>query len=260
VCVDDPLISRRHLRLTVTEMAVIVEDLRSANGVYINGVRLHRPRPLCEGDRLLIGGTELSLFPGEPELRSSGFHEAPTATGLADPSLVALSEGRPTATERPIREADLDEAVQVRAEAVVTARASAFDVLGRLADRMLAMGRGKQAEEVLRDHMQGVISGARAGLSMPETVRENAIHYALSLAEVTSKGGWGDYAIEIHLHARVLMSEQNVERLLASLRPDQLEPALARNYLATVSSILDLADDAHRRAFNRLEDALQYAF
>jgi pSer/pThr/pTyr-binding forkhead associated (FHA) protein len=63
VPIHDDLASRKHARIVVARDGVAIEDLSSTNGVYVNGVRLgHRPHPLHEGDRLLIGTTELSVF------------------------------------------------------------------------------------------------------------------------------------------------------------------------------------------------------
>jgi pSer/pThr/pTyr-binding forkhead associated (FHA) protein len=64
IVLRDPLVSRVHARLTVLpDESVILEDLHSTNGVYVNGVRVSRPTsPLAEGDRLLIGTTEISVF------------------------------------------------------------------------------------------------------------------------------------------------------------------------------------------------------
>src|SRR5215468_8394914 len=42
VVVDDPLVSRRHARLLANDSAVLVEDLRSDNGVFINEQRIRR--------------------------------------------------------------------------------------------------------------------------------------------------------------------------------------------------------------------------
>ena len=51
---DDPLVSRKHALLVVTEAAVEVEDLGSRNGVLVNGVRIERPTRLTEGAKITI--------------------------------------------------------------------------------------------------------------------------------------------------------------------------------------------------------------
>lgn len=64
------LVSRRHARLTCDDGNVVIEDLGSKNGVFINGVRLDTRARLEEGDTLLIGTTQLSFFYGTPDEHS----------------------------------------------------------------------------------------------------------------------------------------------------------------------------------------------
>lgn len=69
VMIDDGLVSRMHARISVRDNSVVVEDLHSTNGVYVNGVRITHSALLREGDRLLIGTTEASLFEARPDAR-----------------------------------------------------------------------------------------------------------------------------------------------------------------------------------------------
>lgn len=59
--VGDEEVSARHARLFVHDRRLLVEDLGSTNGTWLNGVRLLAPTPLREGDLLRIGQTELRL-------------------------------------------------------------------------------------------------------------------------------------------------------------------------------------------------------
>jgi len=52
---DDPLVSRRHALLTVTNDGVTIEDLTSRNGVLVNGKRIDGRVDLQVGDRIMIG-------------------------------------------------------------------------------------------------------------------------------------------------------------------------------------------------------------
>jgi ABC transport system ATP-binding/permease protein len=52
---DHPHVSRLHASLAVDGDRVILADLGSSNGTYVNGHRLARPTPLSPGDRLDIG-------------------------------------------------------------------------------------------------------------------------------------------------------------------------------------------------------------
>jgi pSer/pThr/pTyr-binding forkhead associated (FHA) protein len=59
---DDPLASRHHLQIITSEDHVVLEDLMSTNGVYVNSIRVQRSARLRAGDRILLGTTELSVF------------------------------------------------------------------------------------------------------------------------------------------------------------------------------------------------------
>ena len=55
---DDPFASSRHARLTRQGGIVVLEDLGSTNGTYLNEELLSGPQPLHQGDRVRIGDSE----------------------------------------------------------------------------------------------------------------------------------------------------------------------------------------------------------
>ena len=57
VRIDDPLISRRHARVLASELGVGIEDLGSANGLFVNGMPTAGITPLHPGDVVQLGGT-----------------------------------------------------------------------------------------------------------------------------------------------------------------------------------------------------------
>ena len=59
VTIEDPLVSRQHARITIDESGAQVEDLKSRNGIKVNGQTIKAPRQLKDGDRLRIGTQEL---------------------------------------------------------------------------------------------------------------------------------------------------------------------------------------------------------
>ena len=62
VVVADPLLSRHHARVFPgKDGAVLVEDLGSRNGTFLNGETLRQPTPFRPGDRVTLGGTILEL-------------------------------------------------------------------------------------------------------------------------------------------------------------------------------------------------------
>jgi hypothetical protein len=52
---EDPFASTRHARLVRQGAIVVIEDLGSTNGTYLNEDLLDGPRPLHPGDRIRIG-------------------------------------------------------------------------------------------------------------------------------------------------------------------------------------------------------------
>ena len=61
--VTDVLASRRHARLISLENSLILEDLGSTNGTFLNG-KLIRTSPVREGDVITIGNTDLTIREG----------------------------------------------------------------------------------------------------------------------------------------------------------------------------------------------------
>ncbi len=58
---EDPFASARHARVREQGNIVIVEDLGSTNGTYLNEELLESPRPLHPGDRVRIGDSEFTF-------------------------------------------------------------------------------------------------------------------------------------------------------------------------------------------------------
>ena len=57
---DDPFASSRHARITRQGHVLVIEDLGSTNGTYLNEEPLSGPQPLHAGDRIRIGDSEFS--------------------------------------------------------------------------------------------------------------------------------------------------------------------------------------------------------
>ena len=60
--IEDPFASSRHARITRQGHVLVIEDLGSTNGTYLNGSPLSGPQPLHPGDRIRIGDSEFSFL------------------------------------------------------------------------------------------------------------------------------------------------------------------------------------------------------
>lgn len=58
---EDSYVSQMHARIFSRDGAVMVEDLGSTNGTYVNRRRINSPTELQRGDRLKIGKTVLEM-------------------------------------------------------------------------------------------------------------------------------------------------------------------------------------------------------
>jgi len=56
---DDAFISSHHAAVSTHDGGIVVEDLDSRNGTYLNGIRLAQRQPVSTGDRIQVGYTVL---------------------------------------------------------------------------------------------------------------------------------------------------------------------------------------------------------
>ncbi|MBN1812671.1 MAG: FHA domain-containing protein [Anaerolineae bacterium] len=63
IVINDPQVSRQHLRVTRQGQMVVIEDLGSTNGSFANGVRLTGPHVMSNGDVIGLGdGVTLTYY------------------------------------------------------------------------------------------------------------------------------------------------------------------------------------------------------
>jgi hypothetical protein len=61
VVLDDPYASEFHLRLVAQESGLMLHDLGSTNGTYVNGRRVSAPTQLRRGDTIQVGKTVMEI-------------------------------------------------------------------------------------------------------------------------------------------------------------------------------------------------------
>ncbi len=92
----EELVSRLHARLVFEGDELVLEDLGSMNGTYLNGVRVTRAR-VKEGDRILLGQSILKVVPREPSTPASAEEVKAgleRASVTAEPRRVSAMQGR----------------------------------------------------------------------------------------------------------------------------------------------------------------------
>src|SRR5450631_4009210 len=171
---DDPLVSRRHALLTVADDGVTIEDLQSRNGVIVNGHKIGGRVALGAGDRILIGAQELTLLQGRDAAREAA------SVGIGKRTLPKV----PTAQDHSSPEIDLPSLDDP--EPSMIRRADAFNLLGSVAEKALAMGRADEAERLLASALADVIEASRAGKRMAPPLVDMAARFSAKLASSTA--------------------------------------------------------------------------
>jgi hypothetical protein len=209
---DDPLVSRQHAAIDVTDEAATLRDLDSRNGVQVNGKKIAGSRALALGDRISIGSTDL-IF----------------------------------ALWRP------DPAVQTLVQAP-TLRLPAFGLLGMLADKALALGRGDEAERLLAPQIEQFLGEVERGKKHDAAQVDRVCEYALKIAQATGNPAWISTVCRFYRAVRRVCPSAVVDELYAVVRkvkqPDLTE---LRAYLATIREHDEELGPAERFLVSRLE-------
>jgi predicted component of type VI protein secretion system len=91
----DTQVSRRHARIAPQGGQVVVEDLGSTNGTYVNDQPISSPRVLNPGDKVRIGLTVLELrSPQQVAARPSAVQVRPALTAVGNDVLVQVPEAQ----------------------------------------------------------------------------------------------------------------------------------------------------------------------
>lgn len=248
---DDGLVSRRHAQIVVTDSRAAVEDFGSANGVFVNDKRVSGSEQLNAGDRLQIGKQVFVVCAVNrpPVSLPAERFNAETLHGLrAAPDLsLDIQLGDRAAGTKP------DMKIPA-VEAEATTRAEALELLGGVADKVLAMGRGEEAERVLSTALANVLAEVKRGREPAPRVVGRAASYAGKLAEATSRGKWLDYTIELYAGLRRPLPIELVDQMYGVLRRvDAVNLTGLRAYLAILHAQASAYGPNERFAIQRLE-------
>ena len=245
VVVDETQVSRRHARLSVSDDGVVLEDLDSANGVFVDGERIDRRRLLASGGRFLIGSHEFRIVAEE---RADGTRRRPvSAPPVAAPP-------RPSALDSLWDDDDLGAEYGAR-----TKVDNYFELVRPLLNEMLAKGQADEAEHLLAAQLQLVLDQARAGRDLADRL-EPAARWALELARAGGKGRWLQYVFQLYLAAQRAMPSGVVDELEGTLDSvTAVELACLHEYVGALRAREGALDVGDRIALKRVAKLVRRA-
>jgi len=138
------------------------------------------------------------------------------------------------------------------AQPAPTLRADAFGLLGGLADKALAMGRGEEAERILSVHMTNILEDAKGGRNVAPETAKTATLYAVKVAAATAKGRWIDYVFDLYATIAQPCPAEVVDELYAGVRKVRgVDVSRLRSYVEMMKS--RVKGPAERFLLNRVE-------
>lgn len=230
---EDSLVSRRHALLVVKASGVKIKDLESANGVYVNSAKIDGAVLLNAGDRIVIGQEEMVFREANSGAKPQAKYLAETLHGVAEPGA-------------PRRSVDQ--------ESEMTQHGQALVLLGGVADKVLALGRGEEAERILSSCLLQLLARSKEAGQVDEAVAERAATYAVRLAIAAGKTRWIDYAFELYTVVRKPLPSQLVDDLYKALRSlSAINLAVLRAYVAVLRAHVGRFGPTERFLAHRIE-------
>jgi hypothetical protein len=248
--IEDPLVSRRHAQIVVTENSAQIEDLGSRNGVKVNGAVVAGVTPLRSGDRLRIGTQELIFSrvedPGRSHARTTG-------------QLRLCANCRQPYPREMVSCPTCEATEQTDDETLTVAGGESHrwtvQLFVEALERAMRLGRAADAEQLLRRATLQVDELVASGRAVDTDILLALATHATAPALASHDPGWSLWALEIFAHNRRAPSMSAVENLaeLAARYPARV-PEACRRLLVRLGPAVDSASEADALVLARLRE------
>ncbi len=272
--VDEPMVSRRHARLRITQNAVILEDLGSRNGSRVNGINATGTVELKPGDILGVGTQQFTLEREEdPSPHRPTVNVAPQWNPHSQPGMGGgtVSQGGEEPVANPVSIAAAPSFVGgmtnpgVQQPNLVAPdptslgldmpthaphpenepsdmgqnqnRGSAYRLFWGLSDRVLAMGRVDEAERMMGPRLNEMLSRAQNGEIPEDAVIIDVLRRALKLAGSTKKDVWFGWIFDFARVSKHKMALQLLDDIYAQVFV--VRPAIGGKIVAYAQTVED---------------------
>lgn len=195
ITIEDPMLSRRHIRIDLSGSEPLLEDLRSRNGTQLNGRPLIGPAILRDGDRIRIGTQELVfLVPDVVRKQQRTTSGLSFCVGCAVPYPTSSPQcphcgAIPTAhgQHAPLRD--------------VAASGWTFHLLSQVVTRALDQGRLADAERMMSRGVSEMEQQIEAGVEVEPSRILGVAAAAARLGCALRSALWLETAARLHGHA-----------------------------------------------------------
>jgi len=240
ITLEDPLVSRTHARITVSDGRAHVEDLGSRNGLLVNGERVKAPTELSDGSRIRVGTQEFVLgclveARGSRKIgQDTGFLCHCAACGLPYPN--KMSECPNCGSSERFEEDTLSGSLPSR-------EAWTLDLVIETVRKARQLGRWPDVERLLRRASEAVEHLLAAGEPIEGGQLEALADAAVALSVSLGQAHWARWVLGIYASLGMVPVKE-VGRNLSSLPPEE------RNTLAPIASrvVMRAEDAANQRA------------
>ena len=191
VRLTDGTVSREHMQLERRNGQWFIEDMGSANGTFVNGVRLTKPMALNRGDQVRCGATLLIFADsGDPTVRGVDVDEE---GNLVDAAIVATIPSNEDSVVLPSAEAG----------------AAAIDTLRILYDLINDLGSIFNTDLILRQTLEKVFTVLKADRGFVMLIDEKG-RLSLKASRVSSDAGPQEVPISRTIIDEVVSNEVGV--------------------------------------------------
>jgi hypothetical protein len=110
-------------------------------------------------------------------------------------------------------------------------------VLGSVADKVLALDRGEEAERILSGVLISMQRDAAAGKDLNASISERAATYAVRIASATGRASWLDYTIDLYAKLGRVLPLAVVDQLYDVVRKARgMNVTALREYVASLEA------------------------
>jgi pSer/pThr/pTyr-binding forkhead associated (FHA) protein/predicted RND superfamily exporter protein len=232
---DDPELSRRHARVARdADGRLTIEDLGSANGTFVNGVRVRTRQALNVGDLVRVGSTTLQLIEFEraatgpaPETEVGRAPEAPPSSVEVGPTPEVAPTPRPARAPRLGALADLAARGRVGILGIAVLLTVAGIVLGAPLPGRLKTGddfADPSSQSIVGEGVLARAAGIEPGPGVVAVVRADGGRIGSPTLDARAGGG-ASRDVELARGARSESAQRKVERVARVIGAD---PAVGR--------------------------------